>query len=583
MRPRWLEELEGAVRAGFRGIILAFNTTDYVMDPRDEELARPRPLPYFLAAYLSRRGYRVAYYSLAAGLADMGPAGRDRLAPLQRLAGERSPRQVLPALTPLLRGRECRLSLILDYADHLVPSSQGLNAVLGEDHVLALETLHSWGNDPMVRATENLVVLISYENQVNELLRGGGSGYRFIQVALPTEQERRLFIDGLLKLAGDTRFGRPAAGMTAEELARITGGLRLRDIEGLFRLAAGGGAITRDMVREAKKKAIQEVCHDLVEVIEPEEGFERVKGLRHAVEYLNLLKWQLHQGSASVPQGIVFAGVPGCGKSYLVRALARELGYPCLAMRNVREKWVGSSERNLELVLWVAENLAPCIMWIDELDQAMGHRGEGPSADAGVSERMLARLWEFMGAMRHRGRILWVATTNRPDLLDQATLDRFGVVIPFLHPTPGEVAELLPELARQLGCSLAEDVDTRAVSSLPSLRLPTVRGLQEVVAIAAALADREAGRPGTPVGQRHLERAARHYQPNYDPLQHEFIALTALSMTTFDFLLPWNSLDGGCRSRELPPYLADMVDEEGRLDRERLEARRRELARVLRP
>ena len=318
-----------------------------------------------------------------------------------------------------------------------------------------------------------------------------------------------------------------------------------------------------------------------MEVIEPEEGFERVKGVRHAIEYLLLLKWQLQHGSERVPQGLLLAGVPGCGKSYLIRALAKELGYPCLAMRNVREKWVGTSERNLELVLWVAENLAPCIIWIDELDQALGQRGEGASTDAGVSERMLARIWEFMGSMRHRGRILWAATTNRPDLLDQATLDRFGIVIPFLHPMPSEVAELLPELARQLGCTLAEDVSAQAIASLPSLHLPTVRGLQEVVAMAAALADREEGHPHTPVAQRHLVRAARHYQPNYDPLQHEFIALTALSMTTFDFLLPWNSLEGGRRLMELPPYLEGMVDEEGRLDREKLEQRRRELERLL--
>ncbi len=99
--------------------------------------------------------------------------------------------------------------------------------------------------------------------------------------------------------------------------------------------------------------------------------------------------------------------------------------------------------------------------------------------------------------------------------------------------------------------------------------------------MAAALAEREAGRPHTPIAQRHLERAAQRYQPNYDPLQHEFIALTALSMTTFDFLLPWNSLEGGRQVMELPPYLEGMVGEDGRLDREKLEGRRRELERLL--
>jgi SpoVK/Ycf46/Vps4 family AAA+-type ATPase len=198
---------------------------------------------------------------------------------------------------------------------------------------------------------------------------------------------------------------------------------------------------------------------------------------------------------------------------------------------------------------------------------------------------MMARLWEFMGGMKHRGKILWIGTTNRPDILDAATLDRFSVVIPFLHPTSQEIQELLPVLARQVGRELAEDVNAFEIAQVPSLRLPTVRALQEVISLAGIFADMEAGKVGVPIHQRHLLRAAHEFKPNYNPLVHEFIALTSIRMTSFSFLLPWRTFDGRRRTDyELPEYLKGIVDEtSGEVDLMALHRRLSELRRVVDP
>jgi transitional endoplasmic reticulum ATPase len=580
MKPKWLETFEEAVHAGTRAVILVFNTTDRVHCP---ELGPTASLKFFLASHLQSQGYAVAGYSVASGLQELQRPDSRRADgfPFAGVPRGREPERVLPALTPLLRNPERKLAVVLDYADHLAPSSQGMGAVLSPGQQMALQLLHGWGTDDAIRATHNLIILISHENQVNDLLRRAGSGYRVIQVDLPSEGERRQFVQLLTDLSDEGRnreFGALAEELSADELARITGGLRLADVEALFRLAAAKGeSISRHMVADRKADAIKELCRDLVEVHEPGHGFEAVAGLRHAVEYLQDLKWRIHSGAEDVPQAILLAGVPGSGKSFLVLALAKELGYPCLAMRNVRDKWVGASERNLELVLWVAQTLAPCMIWIDELDQALGQRATGASGDSGTSERMLSRIWEFVGSMKHRGRILWLATTNRPDLLDPATLDRFPVVIPFLHPTPSEVEALLPVLAHQLGRELAEDVQPEAIARLPSLQLPTVRTLQEVVAMAGAWADRDADQPGAYISQAHLEEAAIDFKPNYSVLEHEFIGLTAVRMTSFQSLLPWRSRGGRRRDVELPRYLEGLVDGEGMVDIQRLGERLRAL------
>lgn len=584
-QPKWLIELEEARQAGNRGIILTGNTNDLVYT-RGQTIP-PSQVKMNLARNLQQAGYEIFFFSLAHGLQHLpSPNGNSlRSEILRHIANPKDPEQVFTAFTPLLRRRDIKIALLVDYADHLAPISQGMNAVLAPQHLFALQTFHAWGTDDEIRATENLVILISHENQVNELLTRTGSGYRVIIVDLPSEEDRLAFTELLLNLRKQGRakdFASLAEDFSPQEFARLSGGLRLRDIEGIFRQsAAQGTVVTREMVRDLKAVVIKQLAGGLLEVKEPEYGLEKVAGLPHLKDYVNRLKWRWQAGAADVPQAILLAGVPGCGKSHSVLAIAKELQLPCLVMRNIREQWVGASERNLERVLQIVETLAPCLVWIDELDQVLGQRTTGESADAGTSERMLARLWEFMGAMRHRGRILWVATTNRPDLLDAATLDRFPVCIPLIHPSPSEVTELLPLLARQLNRTLANDVRPQEIATLPSLTLPTVRALQEVVVKAGELADEEAKKYGVPICHRHLLKAAALYKPNYNPLLHEFIALTALRMTTFQSLLPWRDEEGYRKGYELPPYLEELVTPDGDLDTFKLNERLRQLQQQL--
>jgi len=136
----------------------------------------------------------------------------------------------------------------VDYADHLCPISQGMNAVLAPQHLFALQTFHAWGVDDEIGSSENLVILISHENQVNELLTRTGSGYRVITLDLPNEEERFAFAELLMSLRSRGRakdFAPLSEDLSLQEFARISGGLRLRDIEGLFRQAQAQGGTKR--------------------------------------------------------------------------------------------------------------------------------------------------------------------------------------------------------------------------------------------------------------------------------------------------------------------------------------------------
>ena len=532
--PRWIQRIEEGKAGGWRGFLLTFNTTDWFLTDWFLEEGPPATLVALLREWLGRQGYSVLYYTLAGGPRVL--AGDP--APWRDLPSDR-PEVFLAACTSRLREERPPRALILDYADHLVPDPAGMNALLTREHLQIAEILHGWGLDTTIRGTSNLIFLISHENQVHDLLRR--SGYLLVPIPLPGPEERERFIRW---------YQRREASPAPDQIARWAGGLRLRDLETLFRQAqVRGKPVDLSAIAAAKRESIRSLARDLLEVFEPEHGLADVAGMPHAVRYFRELRLRLQQPGRSpedrsFPQAILLVGPPGTGKSFLVLAVARELDLPCLAMRNIREKWVGASERNLERVLQIIEDLSPCLVWIDELDQALGFRSAGVSGDAGTSERLLARIWEFMGAMRHRREVLWIGTTNRPDLLDPATLDRFPVVIPILPPSQEDLPELLPRLARQLGRSLGPDIRFEALMALPMLRGVTVRGLQEVVAWAAHRADLRTEKPGSPIAHEDLEAAARDYRPNFHPLQHEYLTLLALHMTSFHSLFPWNAGGG---------------------------------------
>lgn len=577
MKPHLITEIEDGIKAGKSGFILTWNTNDrqhYL-----QEGIYPMALHAFLAAYFGRQGYHCGLYSQGVGLQQLNAPGSSAKGNNPFTGGAN---QTLGLLTPILRRCDTKSCLIVQYADLLAPHADGSVFLQPEQQVL-LETLHRWGADDAIRQARNLVILISYEGGTNSLLTRSGA-YKAISVQLPDLSTRREFINMMLAGSGgkEAKYARLDQGFTAEEFSRVANGLRLTDIEALFR-SRSGDVIRRYDIQAVKGNTIKEMAGGLVEVVEPCEGFEMVAGLESAREYFQQLKWMFQNGSRDMPYAVLLAGVPGTGKSLLCHALAKELNMPLLIVRNLFGQYVGQSESNLERVLQTVESMSPCLVLLEELDQGIGQRGVGTSGDSGTSNRMSSRLWEALGSNKNRGRSIWVATTNRPDIIDDAMLDRFQTIIPFLHPTPDEVAELIRTLARQLKRSLADDVNTGDVSRLPNLQLPTVRGLTEVVTTAGQRADWESKQVGSTIQQRQLIAAALDYKITYDFVQHEFIALKTLAMVPKASLLPWMSESGIRPNAQIPDYLSTIVDRQtGMVDNDRLHERIRALERVIR-
>src|SRR5882672_10022455 len=125
-------------------------------------------------------------------------------------------------------------------------------------------------------------------------------------------------------------------------------------------------------------------------------------------------------------------------------------------MKNFRDKWVGSSEGNLEKIFRLIHALGRCYVFIDEADQALGRR-DSASGDSGVGGRIYSMLAEEIGGSTNRGRVIWVLASSRPDLIevDLKCPGRVDVKIPlFPTTTPREGFDLIRMLCGKRGLAI---------------------------------------------------------------------------------------------------------------------------------
>ena len=224
-----------------------------------------------------------------------------------------------------------------------------------------------------------------------------------------------------------------------------------------------------------KKDLVEKDTSGLIEFIETPRtlndlyGLDRIKAwLRQDIEL-----WKKND-TAALPKGYLLCGPVGTGKTFLVECLAGEANVPIVKMKNFRDKWVGSSEGNLEKIFRLIHALGRCYVFIDEADQALGRR-DASSGDSGVGGRIYSMLAEEMGSSTNRGRVIWVLASSRPDLIevDLKRPGRVDLKIPlFPTTTTREGFDLLRMLCAKRGLTIADSALASLESCIPPLLTP---------------------------------------------------------------------------------------------------------------
>ena len=128
-------------------------------------------------------------------------------------------------------------------------------------------------------------------------------------------------------------------------------------------------------------------------------------------------------GSASQPpRGVLLYGPPGCGKTFLVKAIAGTGKANVLSVKGAEllSKWVGESERAVRELFRRAREAAPTLVFLDEVDALAPIRGQ--ATDGGTTDRVVAALLTELDGVESLRNVVVIGATNRPDLVDPALL-----------------------------------------------------------------------------------------------------------------------------------------------------------------
>jgi SpoVK/Ycf46/Vps4 family AAA+-type ATPase len=420
-----------------------------------------------------------------------------------------------------------QVAVIMNFLETIIPAGD-VSYMSGDDRT-NLVALQRWITSSRLLRRDNIVILITESlAEIHPRIRQN-SRLVAIDIPYPEQPERLEFIKHMTSQTPSLK-----SEASPEQLALITSGLNRIHLNSLLRGAATEtDGLTLDKIRQKKKELIEAECVGLVEFVQPRFGLDSVGGMKKAKEFMRSIAKTIREGNTDeAPMGILISGPVGTGKTFLAECFAHDCGLNVVAFKNFRERWVGSSEANLEKILYLLQTLAPIVVLVDEADATLGTRDTG--GDSGVDARVFSKLASAMGDTRNRGRILWILMTSRPDLLpiDLKRQGRAEEHISLFYPdTEQDRQEIIDAMLRKN--KIAHQVTDWAAITRNKLSLSGAD--IEAMLIRTRRLARAAGRKVT---QADVEAVAAEFTPARDEMAIEYQMLVAAREATSRDMIP---------------------------------------------
>lgn len=433
----WFDKFLNTYKAGIsHEFVLYFNIRDVVDNFRTIDR-------YIYDEFVKSRGFSiVAFYDISKGLTFLEPGMEKEFYSItsnETAGGLRNlPSKLFPYIDMALKNT--KMILFIDHVEKIIPSGDVGSMTLEER--MGLIWLCEWSNNSKISSVGSTIIMLANTlAEVNsEIFK---SSYRVepLLVELPGEDQRKEYINFLLENKNIKM------DISVEEFSTLSSGLSKKAIKDIkLKAEAEDVPISFDFIKDKKHSVLKKEYGDVLEFIYPEIGFDDIGGMERAKKYLldNIVKPIKKGDNRRVPMGILLCGPSGTGKTLLVNALAKSSGFNCVKidMSRILGQYVGESEKNFKKCLLGAKSQEPVIVFVDEIDTAF-RRGE--SGDNGVGKNIFSEFLQFTSNTNNRGKVIFIAATNRPDLLDPALkrAGRFDKKIPVLLPEEDERAQIL--------------------------------------------------------------------------------------------------------------------------------------------
>ena len=358
---------------------------------------------------------------------------------------------------------------------------------------------------------------------------------RELGLSLPDAAIRKQLLEVLLRDV-------PAKDLDLGEIAERTPGFVVADLSALVREAALRAAarasedekppslIQDDLtgalsvIRPLSRSATEEVAVGSVTLEDVGDMAETKQALIESVLWPLQHPETFERLGVQPPRGVLLYGPPGCGKTFVVRALASSgrLSVHSVKGAELMDKWVGASEKAVRELFRRARDSAPSLVFLDEIDALAPRRGQ--SFDSGVTDRVVAALLTEMDGIEPLNDVVVLGATNRPDLIDPALL-RPGRLEKLVFVAPPD-ADARREILRTAGKSipLSDDVNLDALADeLDGYSAADCVALLREAALTAMRRSIDAA----DVTAADVAKAKETVRPSLDPVQVE--ALRAFS------------------------------------------------------
>ena len=449
--------------------------------------------------------------------------------------------ELIERLNHLFRQDRARVGLVINFLEQLAPNDPSLSSASNDELQRFFNQMQNWASDLEIRRRKHIILLLTHNTLDIHPNFTVNPEIPLVEIPFPNYEQRLHFIEYLHTISEPPSQMRASLGneRDRELLARETIGLNLFGVHDVVKQAetarqkVGGEPLAR-----YRSESLKVFSHGVLELVATErgpsdDGWYVMRAIRDIVDGIR------HQDLRRVPRGILLLGPPGTSKAYAARVLAGETNMSLVQLRyanqvgeitvNINENG-NTYERNLNAALNFIRGISPTVVFMDEVEQVPPYTPMNPEEQQPFPQSLINAISD----PSLHGRVIWVGTSCRPDLMPQI-FRRYGIFdtkLIMLPPTAEGRMEIL-----RIFCQgqASGQLNFRALVGSSEMDGLTWRDLFLIVQRAINIARHERRDTFT---EAEVRQALNDFIPDYSREMQIFMGLLALREANSRIMVP---------------------------------------------